>query len=120
MARLGTVSDRKLVLHRRNPKGADHHRRERIRELALEHRAFARHHPMMLRDFVEQERREDVRKVNLSGAFEVSFRILKHLAHYTEIHPLGAEDVANLAQHLLNPNVRAHVASTVVSRKEKL
>src|SRR5581483_5994992 len=38
----------------------------------------------------------------------------------TEIHPLGAEDVANLAQHLLNPNVRAHVASTVVSRKEKL
>ena len=52
---LGAVSNRELVLRRRNSQRPNHHRGQRVGKLALEHRAFAGDHSVMLRNFIRQE-----------------------------------------------------------------
>src|SRR5260370_20383213 len=54
---LTAVAKRKLVLCRCEPQGANHHRRERVGELAFEHRAFACDDPVVLPHLAMEKRR---------------------------------------------------------------
>ena len=97
MSSLGAVANRELVLCRRNSQRPDHHRGQRIGELALEHRAFASDHTMMLGDFVKKKWRKDVGQTHLRRTLEISGSELEVLRHYAEGHVLLAENLANLA-----------------------
>ena len=57
--------------------------------------------------------------MDLPGAFEISFGEIEVLAHHAELDALGAQDVPNLAKHLLHAHIRSHVAGAVVSGKEE-
>src|SRR5215469_1522971 len=57
--------------------------------------------------------------MNLLGAFKVSLGELEVLAHHAEFNPVSTENMANLAEHLLDPYVGAHVARAVVAGEQK-
>ncbi len=73
---------------------------------------------MVLADFAEQERRKHVGKIDLTRALEIAAAAVEILSHHAEIDVAGAEDVANLAQHLLHTDVGAGVARAVVAGKK--
>src|SRR5712664_54891 len=120
MARLTTVGKRKLVFSRGQTQRTDHHRRQGVGKLALEHRAFASDDSVVLPHLAKKKRRVNVGKVNLARAFEVAFGTLEVLRHYAEIDMLGAKNMPNLPQHLLHAHVAAGVARAVVARKQQL
>ncbi len=120
LAGLGSVAHRELVLHRCQTQRADHHGRQRVGELALEHRAFAGHDAVVLWNLVVQERREHWRQHHLARVAEVAFAQLEVLAHDRELDAFFAQDVPHLAQHLLDAYVRAGVARAVVTGEQEL
>jgi len=73
----------------------------------------------MLRDFVGEEWREDVRQMNLARVFEVAVGQPEILAHHAEINIVCAENMAKLANHLFYPRIRSHVARAVISGEEE-
>src|SRR5262249_61837692 len=86
----------------------------------LKHGAFASYDPMVLASFAIKERRKNVRKENLTRAFEVALRAVETLRHHAEVHMLCAENVADLADHFVDAHVRAGVARAVVAGKQQL
>src|SRR5581483_8186556 len=116
---LGAIADRKFILDCRDPQRSNHHRRQGIGKLTLEHGAFASHYTVMLGNFIEQERRKDVWKMDLGRALEISFRALEILAHDAEINSFSAQNVPDLTQHLLDSHIRSHVSRAVVSGKQQ-
>src|SRR5216684_1414510 len=90
------------------------------RKLALEHRSFASDDAVILPHLAKQKRRVNVGKVNLARAFEVAFGALEVLRHYAEIDMLGAKNMPNLPQHLLDAHIAAGIARAVITRKEQL
>src|SRR5882762_1930613 len=101
VARFAPVSERKLVFGGGQSQRTDHHRRQGVGKLALEHRAFASDDDMILPHLAKEKRRINVAKVNLACTLEVAFRALEVLRHYAEIDVLRAKNMPNLAQHLL-------------------
>src|SRR5712671_2757361 len=75
---------------------------------------------MMLRYFTREEGRENVRQMHLIRALEIPLGELEVLAHDTEVHALGAQNVTNLPQHFIDSHVGPHVARAVVSSEQKL
>ena len=57
----------------------------------------------MARNFAAQERRKNIRQVNLPRVAEISARQFKILSHHGELEPLGAQHLAYLAQNFVNP-----------------
>src|SRR5260370_13661849 len=107
------VAKRKLVLCRCEAKGANHHRRERVGELAFEHRAFAGDDPVVLPHLAIEKRRVNVWEIKLLRAFEIALRAAEVLRHHAEIDMIRAENAPDLPQHLLHAHVAAGVACSV-------
>ena len=120
VAGLGAIADRELVLRRRQAQRADHHGRQRVGEFALEHRAFARNHAVVLPHFAEKERRINVGQMHLLRPLEVTACAVEVLRHHAERDILSAEHMANLTDHLLHAHIGAGIARPVVARKEQL
>src|SRR5258708_10529940 len=120
VARLAAVSKRNLVFYRSQPQRSNHHRRQRVGKLALEHRAFASDDAMTLPRLAKEKRRIDVGKMNLARALEVVFGALEALRHHAEINMLRAENMPNLPQHLLHAHIAAGIARAVVAGEEQL
>src|SRR5579871_6881024 len=110
-----TIADGELVFGGGKAKRANHHSSEGVGKLAFEHRPFAGDHAMVLVDFAEEKWRINIGKIDLASALEVATGSLEILGHYAEVNVLGTEDVANLPQHLLHPDVAAGVACAVVA-----
>ena len=89
----GAVADGKFVLRRRNSQRPDHHRGQRIGELALEHGTFARHYAMMFWDFIRKEWRKNVRQMYLLCTFEVTAGAIEILRHHAELHAISTQNV---------------------------
>src|SRR5690242_11708973 len=119
VARFASVPKGKFVFRRSQAERANHHRRQRVGELALEHRALARDNSVILPHLSGQEGRKDIGEINLSRALEVAAGAVETLRHYAEIDICGAEHVPHLPQHFLDAHVRSGVARTVVARKEQ-
>src|ERR1700730_4687980 len=119
VASFAAIGERKFVFRGGQAQRADQHGRERIRELALEHRAFARNHAVTLLDFTEQERRENVRQIDLPRALEIAGGAAEVLRHYTEVDMARAKDVPHLAEPFLYANIRPGVARAVVAGKHQ-
>ena len=102
---LSTVADGKFVLGRRDAQRSDHHRRQGVGELAFEHRAFARHHAVVLAHFAIEERRKNVGQMNLCGIAEIAAGEREVLRHHTQGEVCGAENAPDLPQHLLDAHV---------------
>ena len=120
VARFPAVRERKFIFRGSQPERADHHRRERVGEFALEHRAFARNNAVIPAHVAKEERRVHIGKINLPGTFEVALGAVETLRHHAEVNVIGAQNMANLAQHLLDANVAARVARPIVARKQQL
>ena len=97
MARFRAVANRKLVLCRSHTQRTNHHRGQRIRELAFEHRPFARDHAMVPRNFLPQEGRKNIRQMHLPCVFEVSPREIKLLRHHAQFAAFRTQHVTHLA-----------------------
>ncbi len=119
MPGFGAIAHGQFILRRGDAERSDHHRGQRIGELTFEHRSFARHHSVMFRHFIRQKGRKNIRQVNLLCALEVSARELEVLAHHAEFHPVRAQNVPDLPQHLFHPHIRPHVSRAVVAGKQK-
>ncbi len=117
---LAAVGNRNLVFRRCQPQRTDHHGRQRIGELALEHRAFACDDAVTLPHLAKEKRRVNVGKVNLARPFEVAFGALEALRHHAEIDVRRAKNVPNLPQHLLHAHVAAGIARAVIAGEEQL
>jgi hypothetical protein len=74
----------------------------------------------MLGHLARQKRREDIRQKDLLGSRKVSPGAFKALRHHGKFNAVGAQDVPQLAQHLFDSYVRAHVARAVVSGEQQL
>ena len=72
VAGFGAIADGKFVFRRGDSQRADHHRGQRVREFALEHRAFAGDHAVVLAHFAIQKRRKNVRQVDLLRVAEIA------------------------------------------------
>src|SRR5438270_13238776 len=72
MPRFDAIADRKLVFRGSQPQRADHHRRQSVGELALEHRTFARNHAVISAHLAKQDRWVDIGQMYLPRAFEIS------------------------------------------------
>ena len=118
VAGIAAIGHGQFVFRRGYPQGPDHHRGQRIGELALEHRAFARHHAVIRVHFAEQKRRVHVRQVHLPRALEISFGAVEVLRHHAEFDILRTQHVAHLPQNLLYAHVAAGVARAVVAREQ--
>jgi hypothetical protein len=119
-AGLAAVRDRELALREREPERTGHHRRQRVRELRLEHRAFARDHAVLLVHGVEQELREDLRQFELLDRAEVASGQRRVVGQDREVEVVVAEQVPELADHLLDAHVRAGVPRARVAREQQL
>ena len=74
---------------------------------------------MMFWDLICQEGGKYVRQVYLLGAVKVFVAEHEVLAHDAEGDFFVAENVADLAQHLLNAYVRSHIACAVVAGEKQ-
>src|SRR5690349_13410224 len=96
------VADRQLVLRRCDAERANHHGGECIGELALEHGTFAGNYPVICTNFAKQERRENVRQVNLPRALKITPGEVKILRHDAEVYVLCTKHVPKLTERLLH------------------
>jgi hypothetical protein len=58
--------------------------------------------------------------MHLPRAFEVAVGELEILRHHAEVGVFSAQNMAGLAQHLRNPDIRSHVARAVIAGKQQL
>ena len=115
LAGFGAECDTQLVLGGSNPERADHHGGKRVGELALEHRAFARHHAVVLAHLGMQERRKYVRQMNLFRVAKVTTRQIEILSHHAQLEILRAQNSPHLPQHFLHAHIGAGIARSVVA-----
>ncbi len=120
MPGLGAERNAQFILRGCDAERADHHRGERIGELALEHRAFARHHAVVLAHLGMQKRRKHVGQMNLLRVAEVAARQIEILRHHAQREILRAQNAAHLPEHFLHAHVGAGVARSVVAGEQQL
>src|SRR5205814_9978528 len=70
--------------------------------------------------FTGDERRKDIRQMDLLAAFEISVGEFEVLAHYAELNVVRSQNVAQLAHDFLRTHVGAGVAGAVVPGKKQL
>ncbi|MFO0749215.1 MAG: hypothetical protein U1F43_26665 [Myxococcota bacterium] len=120
MAGLAAVADGQLLLGTRQAERADHEGRQRVGELRLEHRAFARHHAVVDVHGVGQELREDLRDLQLAHAREVAARARLVDGGDGECQMLVTEQVTELTNHLGHAHIGAGVARAGVADQQEL
>src|SRR2546426_1857178 len=118
VARLAAVSKRNLVFCRGQTQRADHHRRQGIGKLALEHRAFASDDAVIGANFAEEKRWKHIGEMDLARALKITACEIEILGHDAEINVFGAKDMPNLAQRFLYAQVRPRIPIAVVTGKE--
>jgi hypothetical protein len=69
--------------------------------------------------FAVEEGREDVGQVDLARALEVALGAIEALRHDAEVDILRADDVADLADHLVDAYVGTGVARAIVAGEEE-
>src|SRR5260370_22492690 len=74
---------------------------------------------MILAHFPEQERRKNVRQINLARAIEITAAAVEVLRHHAEIDIASSEDMPHLAQHFLYAHIGAGITRAVVSGEEQ-
>jgi hypothetical protein len=119
-ARLAAHADRELALHARAPQRARHEHGQRIGEGALEHGALARDHAVVAANLRAQGHGErGPLEGHLARAAEVPAGALGLEGRDADLDVLVAEEVAELADDLLDAHVGARVARAVVSDEQQ-
>jgi hypothetical protein len=77
VAGFAAVPEREFIFRGSQAERTNHHRRERVREFALEHGAFTGDYAVVLVDLAEQHRRKSVGKMNLARALEIAARAVE-------------------------------------------
>src|SRR3989475_10870654 len=119
VARLAAVSKRNLVFCRGQTQRNDHHRRQGIGKLALEHRAFASDDAVILTHLAKEKRWKHIGEMDLARALKITACEIEILGHDAEINVFGAKDMPNLAQRFLHAQVRPRIPIAVVTGKEQ-
>src|SRR5579859_7447421 len=119
VTRFGAIPDGDLVFRGSETERANHHGGQCVCEFALEHRAFACDHAVILASLAVEKRRENVGQKNLPGSFEIAACAIKALRHHAEVNVFGAEHVANLSDHFVHTDIRARVTSAVIAGKKQ-
>ena len=74
----------------------------------------------MFGDFAGDERRKDIRQMDLLAAFEISVGEFEVVAHYAELNVVRSQNVAQLAHGFFWTHVRTGIAGPVVAGKKQL
>ena len=74
---------------------------------------------MMLRHFIRQEGRENIRQSHLRRPFEIAARTVKIKRHHAEVNILRPQNPPDLPQHLFHSHIRSRITRPVVARKQQ-
>jgi hypothetical protein len=102
VARFGAVANAQLAFCGSHAERAGHQHRQRVRELRLEHRTFARDHAVVPRALLGKERRKDLRHLHLAHGAEVARGALRVEGHARQLDLLIAEHGSQLTDHLFD------------------
>src|SRR6202041_2569705 len=97
----------------------DDHDRQRVCELAFEHRAFASNHAIMPGHLARQKGRINIGQVHLPPVSKLTSRKVKILRHHGDKKILRAEAAADLAQNFFDADIRSSISRTVVTREKE-
>ena len=120
VAGLGAVADGELVLGVRHAERTGHHGGEGAGELRLEHRAFAGDDAVVAGALLGEEGREDDGHHDLAHGAEIAAGELGVVGHDGQLQLVVPDDVAELADHLLDAHVGAGVAGADVAGEQQL